>query len=86
MPTSLSQASALLKERAHVNLADYFAARESGPPGETGTYAHLVHASAADVRKYTKKGAKFVDLDAVKGEWLQPLLKDFGFKKGKRAA
>lgn len=33
--------------------------------------------------KDAKRERKMADLSGVKGEWLEPLLKDFGFKKGR---
>jgi hypothetical protein len=81
MPQSLRQASALLKAKAHVNLADYFEVRTMGRT-EPGGYADLVHMSANAMRRYTRKHGKFVPLDSAKGEWLQPLLRDFRFKNG----
>jgi len=36
--------------------------------------------------RYTRKTGKFMELGAVKSEWLEPLLRDFGFKRGRIAA
>lgn len=83
LPQSLRQARAILKEKAHINLADYLAARAA-----VGTvdYAEMLHPSSAAMIRYTKKNGKFVQLGMVKTEWLEPLLRDFGFKRSRIAA
>jgi hypothetical protein len=71
----------ILKTQAHVNLADYFDARSGDAvpndiSGQTDSrwndYSSLVFPSTAAMQRYTM--------------WLQPLLKDFGFKRSRGAA
>lgn len=83
LPQSLKQAQAILKARGHVNLADYFEMRIAG--GDVD-YSGLLYSSASVMVRETRRTGKFVDLGKVKSEWLQPLLRDFGFKRGRMAA
>jgi hypothetical protein len=85
----------ILKTQAHVNLADYFDARSGDAvpndiSGQTDSrwndYSSLVFPSTAAMQRYTMKHKRFIDLGTVKAEWLQPLLKDFGFKRSRGAA
>lgn len=82
MPLSLTAAKRLLAAHAHVNLADFVAERSTTPQIPGQDYSHLLHPSAAALRKYTMRTGKFIKVKAAKREWLQPLLKDFGFKRG----
>ena len=81
LPSSLAQARKVLKENAHINLSDYLVARSSGAQ----QYRHLLYPSERAMKKYTSKEKKFVPLPSVKEEWLEPLLKDFGFKRSRGA-
>lgn len=82
LPQSISSAKRLLKTHAHVNLADYLAERKNAPRQHGGDYSHLVYSSAMAMRRYTIETGKYIRVKAAKREWLQPLLKDFGFKRG----
>jgi len=76
IPTSCNQAQKLLKEKAHVNLVDYFAARKIPiAPGEERDYSNLLHPSREAVVMYSRETKKFVPRGEAKEEWLQPLLK-----------
>jgi hypothetical protein len=57
----------------------------TGNRPQAGVYAELVYPSSAAMAKYTRKTRKFVPLDQAKGEALQPLLRDFGFRRKVRA-
>jgi hypothetical protein len=58
----------------------------AGQPGiPPNDYSSLVFPSTAAMQRYTRKEKRFVDLGTVKAEWLQPLLKDFGFKRSRGA-
>ncbi|KAI9632373.1 uncharacterized protein MKK02DRAFT_40677 [Dioszegia hungarica] len=92
MPQTLYTARALLKSEGHVNIADYFDARQADAEASgsslaegSGRYAHLVQPSVSSMRKYTKSSGRFVNLSVVKAEVMQPLLRDFGFKRGREA-
>ncbi|ORX36336.1 hypothetical protein BD324DRAFT_609010 [Kockovaella imperatae] len=76
LPSSLNQARTILKGNAHVNLADYLETRKTAAP----PYKHLLYPSERSMKRYTSKQKRFVPLPSVKEEWLEPLLKDFGFK------
>ena len=81
IPTSCKAAKKLLNEKAHVNLVDYFAAREAPPvPGEENNYAKLLFGSRNAVVKYTRKTKKYVPRDDAKDGWLQPLLRTMAFR------
>lgn len=77
LPRSLTQARKLLKEHAHVNLKDYLEERARG----TKKFDHLRFESARALMKYTRDNGRWCKLSRAKGEWLEPLLKDF---RGKR--
>jgi hypothetical protein len=79
-PESLTQARNLLKEHAHVNIFDYLAARKE-PNRKDKDYSDLLFQNSRAMMKYTRKEKKFIKLNNVKGEWLQPLLRDFGIKR-----
>lgn len=46
-----------------------------------GKYADLVYPSATSLMRSMRREFAFVPLDDAKREWLQPLLKDFGFRR-----
>jgi hypothetical protein len=76
IPTSCTQAQKLLKEKAHVNLVDYFAARQIPlAAGEERDYSNLLFDSREAVVMYSRKTKKYVPRGEAKEEWLQPLLK-----------
>lgn len=87
MPQSLTKCEALLKARGHVNIHDYFRERDTDRKERPdavagcGAYEHLVYPSTKAMTKYTRKQRKFAPLKQVKAEALQPLLRDFGFKR-----
>lgn len=84
LPTTLTQASRLLHARAHVNIGEYLAARADPARQQAdvvGKYADLVYVSSNSLMRQMRKEYSFVPLNDVKREWLQPLLKDFGFKR-----
>ncbi|EKD05530.1 hypothetical protein A1Q2_00291 [Trichosporon asahii var. asahii CBS 8904] len=81
-PTSLTQAKNLLST-AHVNLSTYMALRKSNPNPEPGEYADLLEPSASALRKLLRESRQFAKLSDVKAEWLNPLLKDFGFARSR---
>ncbi|OCF34692.1 hypothetical protein I316_03735 [Kwoniella heveanensis BCC8398] len=83
LPQTLTQARKLLKEQAHVNLVDYLEARKYCPPAYVGAYQGLLYPSMSAMKKYTRNGGKFALRDLVRAEWLEPLMKDFGIKKGR---
>ena len=83
LPQSLSRARAILKGKGHVNIAEYIEARTAG--GEAN-YAGLLYASRSAMIRNTRKSGNFAKLNTVKSEWLDPLLRDFGFKRGRVAA
>ena len=80
VPQSLTQARLILKTHAHINLVDYFAARAAGEDLHS-----LLHPTPSAVIRYTMKQKKFAALPGVKSDWLDPLLKDFGFKRSRAA-
>lgn len=57
----------------------------TGTRAQAGVYAELVYPSSAAMAKYTRTTKRFVPLDQAKGEALQPLLRDFGFRRKARA-
>jgi hypothetical protein len=75
IPTSCTEANKLLKAKAHVNLVDYFAARDLPvAQGEEKDYTPLLFPTRQAVVEYTRKHKKFVDKDLAKEGLLQPLL------------
>lgn len=84
LPTSLTQARLLLKKSGHVNLVDYIAARSDPARAEiadrAGKYSDLVHPSASAMIRDAKKHHRILKLGTAKSEWLEPLLKDFGYR------
>ena len=56
----------------------------TGNRPQAGVYAELVYPSSAAMAKYTRKTKRFVPLDQAKREALQPLLRDFGFRRKER--
>lgn len=79
IPTSCNQAQKLLKEKAHVNLVDYFAARKIPiAPGEERDYYDLLHPSREAVVMYSRETRKFVPRGEAKEEWLQPSMRKNG--------
>lgn len=86
MPQTLTQASKLLHEEVHINIADYLQARADTASGNNGTrpdYSALMMPDVESLIRYTRKKKKYIKLDDVKAEWLQPLLKDFGIKRAR---
>jgi hypothetical protein len=81
-PESLTKAHKLLKTQAHVNLFDYVEAR-TDPERKAGDYSDLVFSSSRAMMRYTRKEQRFIRLEQVKAEWLQPLLRDFGYKRSR---
>jgi hypothetical protein len=76
IPTTCTQAQKLLKEKAHVNLVDYFAARQVPlDAGGERDYSDLLFDSREAVVMYSRKTKKYVPRGEAKEEWLQPLLK-----------
>jgi hypothetical protein len=76
IPTTCAEAKKLLKEKAHVNLVDYFAARQVPlAAGEGRDYSNLLFDSREAVVMYSRKTKKYVPRGEAKEEWLQPLLK-----------
>jgi hypothetical protein len=76
IPTTCGEAKKLLKEKAHVNLVDYFAARQVPlAVGEERDYSNLLFDSREAVVMYSRKTKKYVPRGEAKEEWLQPLLK-----------
>ncbi|WOO79521.1 uncharacterized protein LOC62_02G003043 [Vanrija pseudolonga] len=88
LPTSLTQARLLLKKHGHVNLVDYIAARSDPARAEiadrAGKYADLMHPSASAMIRDAKKHHRILKLCTAKSEWLEPLLKDFGYRHAAR--
>jgi hypothetical protein len=81
IPTSCNAAAKLLNEKAHVNLVDYFAARQAPQvPGQEKDYAKLLFGSRNAVVKYTIKTKKFTPRSDAKDGWLQPLLRTMAFR------
>lgn len=100
MPQTLYKAKYLLKSEGHINIADYLDARQADAEAEAviaptsyqhlnndraGKYAHLVQPSTSLMKRNTRKSGRFVNLNVVKAEVMQPLLRDFGFKRGREA-
>ncbi|WVW79951.1 hypothetical protein I302_101924 [Kwoniella bestiolae CBS 10118] len=83
LPETLTQARKLLKDHAHVNLVDYLEARKYCPPAYVGAYQGLLYPSTSAMKRYTRGLGKFAEKNVVRGEWLEPLMKDFGVRKGK---
>lgn len=81
-PTSLTQAKALLST-VHVNLSEYMALRKKNPNADPGQYAYLLEPSASALRKLLRQSHQFAKLSDVKAEWLNPLLKDWGFARSR---
>lgn len=81
-PTSLNQAKNLLST-AHVNLSEYMTLRKENSNPQPGEYAYLLEPSAKDLRKLLRKSHQFAKPSDVKAEWLNPLLKDFGFARSR---
>ncbi|WVQ73733.1 hypothetical protein IAR50_003313 [Cryptococcus sp. DSM 104548] len=85
LPRTLNQARRILKEHAHVNLVDYFEARKVGAPAFVGAYKDLLWPTPSALRRYTHGQGKFAVKDAVKDEWLNPLMRDIlHFPSGKK--
>ncbi|BEI82448.1 hypothetical protein CcaverHIS002_0303160 [Cutaneotrichosporon cavernicola] len=84
LPTSLTAAVRLLSTRGHVNILQYLEVRND-PTRHTedvvGKYADLVYPSASALQRDMRRDRKYAKIDDVKREWLQPLLKDFGFRR-----
>lgn len=59
------------------------ALRKSNPNPEPGEYADLLEPSASALRKLLRESRQFAKLSDVKAEWLNPLLKDFGFARSR---
>ncbi|GMK56316.1 hypothetical protein CspeluHIS016_0301560 [Cutaneotrichosporon spelunceum] len=88
LPTSLTAANRLLSTRGHVNILEYLEAR--GDPNRhtedvVGKYADLVYPSASSLQRNMRRQRKYAKIDNVKREWLQPLLKDFGFRRRRQS-
>ncbi|TYJ57697.1 hypothetical protein B9479_001551 [Cryptococcus floricola] len=85
LPRTLNQARRILREHAHVNLVDYFEARKVGAPAFVGAYKDLLWPTPSALRRYTRGKSKFAAKDAVKDEWLNPLMRDIlHFSAGKK--
>ncbi|BEJ13287.1 hypothetical protein CspHIS471_0304610 [Cutaneotrichosporon sp. HIS471] len=84
LPRSLTAADRLLSTRGHVNILEYLEVRND-PTRHTedvvGKYADLVYPSASSLQRDMRRDRKYAKIDDVKREWLQPLLKDFGFRR-----
>ena len=75
IPTSCTAAKKLLQDKVHVNLVDYFAAREVPvTEGELKDYTHLLFPSREAAVMYSRKTKKYIPRGEAKAEWLQPLL------------
>ena len=83
MPQTLTQASKLLHEEVHINIADYLQARADTSSTDKPDYSALMKPDVESLIRYTRKKKKYIKLDDVKAEWLQPLLKDFGIKRAR---
>lgn len=85
LPTSLTQAKNLLETKAHVNINRYRKAR-SDPNREegVGAYADLVFPNAWAMIRSTRGKGDYADLGSVKEEWLNPLLREFGYRRRRR--
>ncbi|KAL1409519.1 hypothetical protein Q8F55_003502 [Vanrija albida] len=85
LPTSLTQARLLLNNHGHVNLVEYLDARSDPARAEiadrSGKYADLVYPSASAMIRDARKNRKILKLGTAKSEWLEPLLKDFGYRR-----
>lgn len=79
MPSTVTQARNLLKQKAHVNINDYLSTRKS--PFRTGfdlIYPGLIYVSAAAMVNYTVQTENYTPKKLAKDEWLQPLMRDMG--------
>lgn len=88
LPTTLKGASTLLHARAHVNISEYLAARADPARAQddvVGKYADLLYPSASSLLRDLRTQHRFVKPTDAKREWLQPLLKDFGFRRRREA-
>jgi hypothetical protein len=66
IPTTCTEAYKLLKTKAHVNLVDYFAARDLPVvQGEEKDYTPLLFPTKQAVVEYTRKHKKFVDKERI---------------------
>ncbi|CAK9783460.1 hypothetical protein CC85DRAFT_282202 [Cutaneotrichosporon oleaginosum] len=84
LPTSIKAADRLLRARGHVNIIEYLEARNDRTrrhEDSVGKYADLVYSSASALQRALRREGKYARLGDVKREWLQPLLKDFGFRR-----
>lgn len=83
IPTTCAEAKKLLKAKAHINLVDYFEARDlPALAGEEKDYTHLLFPSRLAVVEFTRKHKKFVDKDLAKVDLLQPLMKTMRKMRG----
>ncbi|WVR03986.1 hypothetical protein IAU60_000985 [Kwoniella sp. DSM 27419] len=80
LPQTLTQARKILRNDAHINLADYLEARRFCPPAYVGAFQGLLYPSRSAMRKYTRDRGRFAEKDLLKAEWLEPLMRDFGMK------
>ena len=77
MPTTLTQASVLLHQRAHVNINDYLAIRSiPTPKGFQRDLSVLVYPNAKAMITYTIENSNYTPKKLIKDEWLQPLMRD----------
>lgn len=82
IPTSLTQAKDLLKQKAHVNINDYFEARaEPVPRGQRRDLSHLLHSSSQAMINYTVRTGNYTPKKHAKDEWLQPLMRDMRYAR-----
>ncbi|RXK41403.1 hypothetical protein M231_01308 [Tremella mesenterica] len=86
IPQSLTQARRILQMSGHVNIIEYLDARRSGAETGAGSYEYLIYPSAVEMMRVARKKKKLARLQEVKREWLEPLLRDFGFKRRREAA
>lgn len=76
VPTTLTSAHALLKQRAHVNINQYLAAREAPiAEGQVRNLSHLLHGDIKSLVKYTRKNKEYTPREFAKEEWLQPFMR-----------
>lgn len=65
----------------NVPLRKYMKLRKANPNPKPGEYAYLLEPDFRTLRRRLVNQHQFVNLDDVKAEWLNPLLKDFGFHR-----
>ena len=76
VPTSLTAAHAMLKQRAHVNTNQYLEARKAPvAAGYRRDLSNLLHGDLSTLVKYTRKSKNYTPRELAKDEWLQPLMR-----------